>query len=473
MRKYRRQLLEKEQNPDENEFNEISYKKYTRDKVQIPQSTKNFTSGKIEDSDIDDKKITRGKQIISPTKDRNKTMNEDFNEDRDEKKDDDFNIEIDDIPLMRVRKMSFKSKEMGKIRSTIKLKEKISDAEKIKEAGGPLIDESKAKQAAEKYFKKRQTFLKHNNLKTETDFRRNKMTIDNFKSKNEKEEEKLSSYMTIATEHINRGGDYVNKNKSYIVPGEEMKNFLAEGGKVEKKEKKEEGKPIYNRRRYMGRYNSFTDKKEDDQPKNLEEKNFANKYAKITKNNNDNFKTVETEGNSRNNYYRKIKTNNIDKNEINNNENENEQKPKYNYRRTYKTNDKGIEKEENTDKKIYVRKAGYREIHNNDTQLVTSGYKRRYKNINDDNNKNELNQTEIKINRKTKLEDEDEKNKYSNKSNGRVKEIQEEAPKNKVSIRKRFEKKIDVENNNANNGKNEDKKIVVNTNPGFGRWRRY
>ena len=432
MRKYKNRQPEQLQNPEESEYKNISYKKLTNNIIKPPKSTKNVNNGKLINFDYINKNTSKEKYLKSPKNEKNKIINDALYGDHDEKNIEEVDIEENNIPLMQVRKMSYKSKEMGKIRSTIKLKEKISDAEKAKESRGPLIDESKGKKAAESYYKKRQYFLKHSSVKTENDFRKNKLIIDNLKSKNETEG-KLNNYLTIATDNINRGGNYGDKNKSYIVPGSEMKKFLAEGGQVKKKEEK----PIINRRQYMGKYNSYNVEKENDELKNIEERNFANKYAKITKNNNDKFKTVDNENNNvRNNYYRRIKPNNFENKEI---------------------------KEENFNKKIYVKKADNKGIQNNDSQINSSGYKRKYMTINYDNDKNELNQTDYKKNNKKFSE-----NKYS-----RVKENKVEIPNIKASIRKKFIKKDETENNDNNNEKNEQKKIVVNTNAGFGRWKRY
>ena len=460
MRKYKKQIPEEVQYPDENENNEIFYKKYVRNNIQFPPPINNYTQGKIDDFDYENGNITKGKEIKSPEKEND---DDDLYEDLGEKNiDDDFDIENDDIPLMRVRKMSLNSKEIGKIRRSLKLKKNITDVEKEKE-NGPLIDETKAKIAAENYFKKRKNFLNHRTLNTQIDIRRNKLTLNNFSPKNE-EKEKPNIYITNTTRTINKGGNYVNKNKIYIFPNYEMKKFSAEEGKVEKKEKEEE-KMVYNRRKNLGRYNTFSIKKEDDET----QKNLANKYAKMTKNNDD-YKTLNDEKKSfKNNFYQRVKTSSNKNNEINNDKLEKEQNNKYNYRRGYKINDKE-KKEEESNKKIYIRKTGYKEMPKND---VMSGYRKRYTTRNIDNNKNEFNQTEITTNRKTKLENEDKKNKYSGKNYGKFTENKEESPINKVSIRKRFTKKIEIENNNDNNEKDENKKIVVNTNSGFSRWKRY
>ena len=103
------------------------------------------------DYPLNEKMITRRKEKPSPKKNNN-----------DENNDEDF-------LLMRIHKMSYRSKEMGKIRrsNTKKLvSETVNDDKKTEESNEPIIDQNRAQFFAAKYFKKRQSFLKHKNIKS-------------------------------------------------------------------------------------------------------------------------------------------------------------------------------------------------------------------------------------------------------------------------------------------------------------------
>ena len=125
MRKYKNRQPEQLQNPEESEYKNISYKKLTNNIIKPPKSTKNVNNGKLINFDYINKNTSKEKYLKSPKNEKNKIINDALYGDRDGKNIEEVDIEENNIPLMQVRKMSFKSKEMGKIRSTIKLKEII------------------------------------------------------------------------------------------------------------------------------------------------------------------------------------------------------------------------------------------------------------------------------------------------------------------------------------------------------------
>ena len=126
----------------------------TPNNPQLKQPTK----GTLVDFSLKNERITTGKEINSPKDDKNNDILEDellcedipnFEDKKDSEEEED---EEDELPLMKVRRLSFKSKELGKLRNSLRIKEVTE--------GGTNIDKEKANKAAEKYFKKRQNFVK-------------------------------------------------------------------------------------------------------------------------------------------------------------------------------------------------------------------------------------------------------------------------------------------------------------------------
>ena len=378
------------------------------------KSSKAVTSGALVDFSLKNDRITTGKEIISPRNESNRqNLDDDLYEDNpnydDKKNNNDDEDEDEDLPLMRVRRLSFKSKEMGKLRSTIKLKGMAKN--------GPVIDEAKAQQAAESYFKKRQQFLKSNGVRTDTDFRKNRILFDKLKIKN-KEEKPQIKYTAIATENNN------NLNKNIARDDEKNKN---ENNSYNTK---------YIHKRYIVKNSNDNDNDIDIDDKNEEnERNFANKYARYNNNNeSNNNKTVDLDNNSgANKFYRRVKPTNIEKN--------NTETKGY----VYKKNDD----ENDNNKRIYVKKAEFTE----NKKVEPISYRRRY---NNPIGQKVINETEIEISIKPKI---DEDSKTSAKT-----------------TTSRYYNRVRVNKGQGKDTKKEDdseqKKIVVNTS-GFGRWKRY
>ena len=377
-----------------------------------PQSSKVVTPGNLVDFSLKNDRITLGKEIISPKKENNRILEDDLYEDNpnyeDKKNNEEEEDEEDDLPLMRVRRLSFKSKEMGKLRSAVKLKGMVQ--------GGPVIDEAKAQKAAERYFKKRQQFIKSNGIRTDTDFRDNKKIFDKIKQKNE---EPPRRYTAIATDNLNKTDS-----------GNDKRNNLKDG--------KAQYKAIIYKKNVVRNNND----KNDDNDNEKNERIFVSKYARFNNVNEINEKNNRTVDNDRNNnankFYRRIKP------ATNKNENNNTEIKDY-------RNRKSVEKIESDNKRIFVKKAEFTD----NKKVEPKSYRRRY---NNPVNNKVMNETEIEISIKPKIE-EDTKNAPKSTTSKYYNRVRVSRDQGKLN-----DKKNDVDN--------EPKKIVVNSS-GFGRWKKH
>ena len=252
-----------------------------------PPELKQPTKGKLVDFSLKTERITTGKEIDSPKEDKKNDILEDelLYEDvpnfEDMKNNEEEEDEEGELPLMKVRKLSFKSKELGKLRNTLRIKEVTE--------GGANIDEKKAQKAAEKYFKKRQSFKKSSQVRTDVDFRNNRLFLDKIGNQDLGYNKK---YVARNTEVNDNDFNKYGVDKNYVYKKNHARNNTGELNNDDEVNKKKE-------KFYVSKYAKF-------------DNNAPRIFYNLTESNDDNgtkykfLKYVETSDDknkiSRNNY---------------------------------------------------------------------------------------------------------------------------------------------------------------------------
>lgn len=199
------------------------------------------TQGTLVDFSLKNERITTGKEINSPKDDKNNDILEDellcedipnFEDKKDSEEEED---EEDELPLMKVRRLSFKSKELGKLRNSLRIKEVTE--------GGTNIDKEKANKAAEKYFKKRQNFVKSAQVRTDVDFRKNRLFFDKLKNLDEGSKRKYTAVITEVNDY-----DF-GDDKNYVY----KKNYIRSNTGYEKNDDIDKKKEKF----YVSKYTKF------------------------------------------------------------------------------------------------------------------------------------------------------------------------------------------------------------------------